>query len=184
MSKISVTYQNNSLEAKVLPEALGGYTIPADTTKIHIYNMNNARSVDRDVPNDIREELDNLDNKFVTVEGADSGVEAAGVQAYVLQSKKSLRAGSVRVLIPRDGGGTIEMLDDGAGALAETGGAGTGTIDYDTGEINVGTPLGGTPAAEGAILLDYMYQDLKITIADAAITDNDLNTSNKVANLS
>jgi hypothetical protein len=95
-----------------------------------------------------------------TITDADTNELAVGAAVYNFNIRANSVAGSVVVKVPDDAGGFITLEDDGLGALAEVGGAGTGTVNNTTGAIQINNNLSSaTVGTAGTILVSYRYSD-------------------------
>jgi len=178
---IEVTLTNNSPDSIVLEPVLGGWTIAPAASKTLVLNKYRLKHVALDSKSDEEVALAALLESPITVIGADSGSEAAGAAVYSGTAQAGLKAGTFRVQIPEDGGGYITMVDDGLGVLEQDGGAGTGTINYITGAWTVANDITvATIAAEGAILLDYVYNNVTANFGPYSSTLNDDSAGNKL----
>lgn len=185
MAYLQIVFTNNDNQDKViLPADLGGGEIDPGANLTKIYNQENLPSIARDVRPSAYGELERLVERDVLRTEVDTGIEAAGAQVYNVALPSGLSAGSVIIQIPEDGGGFILMKDDDAGALAEDGGNGTGTINYATGAVVVNDDIdGGTIASSGAILADYRFRQLSAAITASAIVTNGLNVNDIIESL-
>lgn len=185
MTTLNIVFTNNDPDNdQVLPEALGSYTVPAGSTLTRNYNTRNFRSIADNVTAEALAELERLLERPVTLLEADTDVDAAGAAVYNITLPAKLKAGTVVILIPDDADGYIELTDDGAGALAESGGTGTGTVNYNTGAVVVNNDLtSATINSEGDILASYSYLLLSAVITDAGLTYNGVNTLDAIDSL-
>jgi hypothetical protein len=176
MKALQVAWTNHTSDPITLPPELGSYEIAAGATKTVIHDRKFFKQLVLSGPVLQEQALNDILSVREIVIREDSGVEAAGAAVYNLDARQRVLAGSLRVYVPIDGGGYIELVDTGLGALDEVGGVGTGTINYLTGAIVINNDLDSdTVAAEGAILMSYNRVDVSAVVTQPSITSNGLN---------
>lgn len=164
---IQVVLTNYYANALQLPKELDGALVAIGGTKTLRVNKSKLMQDDQNVLRPFVAALNNLvKSSQGYVEAEDTGVVSAGAGVYNLVSaKKQIIPGTLVVTIIDNAGDPIVLKDDGAGALDEQGGTGTGTINYITGAIVVNNNLtSGTPGTGDAILIDYWKQEVGVAV--------------------
>lgn len=164
---IQVVLTNYYANALQLPKELDGALVAIGGTKTLRVNKSKLMQDDQNVLRPFVAALNNLvKSSQGYVEAEDTGEVSAGAAVYNLVSaKKQIIPGTLVVTIIDNAGDPIVLKDDGAGALDEEGGTGTGTINYITGAIVVNNNLtSGTPGTGDAILIDYWKQEVGVAV--------------------
>jgi hypothetical protein len=174
MSVVSLTLTNYAASEITLPRELDGAVLAAGASKTFILNADKIAEDDQNVTRPMIAALKNLvASSQGQVVAEDTGVVTAGAAVYnLVAAKRQIVPSTLVVTVIDNAGDPIVLKDNGAGALAQVGGAGTGTVNYLNGAIVLNNDLTGTPGAGDAILLDYIKQEVGVSSIVAVPRNN------------
>jgi hypothetical protein len=164
---LTLSIVNYYSESITLPRDLDGGVVAAGATKVIPFNYDRLMEDDQNVLKPFVAALKNLVQQSQgNVEAEDTGVVSAGDVVYnLVAAKKRIIPNTLVVTLVDGSGDPIYLKDNGAGALAEVGGSGTGTVNYLTGAIVVTDNLTTTPGSGDAILISYAKQEIGFSFA-------------------
>lgn len=166
---ISIAITNYNAEDFTLPRELDGGVVASGATKTMLVNWDKIAEDDQNVEKPLVAALKNIvQQSQALVEAEDTGEVSAGAAVYNLVAvQKQIIPNTLIVTIVDNAGDPIYLKDNGAGVLAEVGGAGSGTVNYLTGAIAIANDLTATPGAGDAILLTYRKQGIGFAVGSS-----------------